>query len=122
MNLPGSTHVALGKRLFEKYPLHEFEPHHEWATYDGETPNSYGPYATGIPGKVRIVYVPEPRSINARQLEQGAKYRASGFDPQTGETTDLGRVTADADLRRTASAPSAFAAADDWVLVLERID
>jgi hypothetical protein len=122
MNLPGSTQVALGKKFFVKYPWQEFEPHHEWATYDAETTNSYGPHATGIPEKIRIIYVPEPRSVKVLQLEQGAKYGATAFDPQTGQTANLGRATSDADSQWTAPAPSAFAAVDDWVLILERID
>jgi hypothetical protein len=34
MNLPGSTHVALGKKLFERFAWQKFEPHPEWAAYD----------------------------------------------------------------------------------------
>lgn len=33
MNLPGSTQVSLGKKLFEQYDWQKFEPHPEWATY-----------------------------------------------------------------------------------------
>jgi hypothetical protein len=36
MNLPGSTHVALGKKLFERFAWQKFEPHPEWAAYDKE--------------------------------------------------------------------------------------
>src|SRR6202042_169897 len=33
MNLPGSTQVALGKKLFEQYDWQMFEPHSQWASY-----------------------------------------------------------------------------------------
>lgn len=33
MNLPGSTQVSLGKKLFEQYDWQTFEPHPQWATY-----------------------------------------------------------------------------------------
>lgn len=33
MNLPGSTHVALGRDLLATYPWHEFTPHPEWAAF-----------------------------------------------------------------------------------------
>jgi hypothetical protein len=97
----------------------------------GEFPTlpSYGPYATGIPGKVRIIYVPEPRSIRVHHLEPNVEYRAAVFAPQSGETVELGSVTPkddaswwvwkgetyiDGDKRVHIEAP------DDWVLILER--
>jgi Protein of unknown function (DUF4038)/Domain of unknown function (DUF5060) len=33
MTLPGSGQLGLGKRLFEEYPWHRFEPHPEWASW-----------------------------------------------------------------------------------------
>lgn len=35
MNFAGSTHVALGKRLFERYEWTRFRPHPEWASFAG---------------------------------------------------------------------------------------
>ncbi|MEO6435323.1 MAG: DUF4038 domain-containing protein, partial [Tepidisphaeraceae bacterium] len=37
MNLPGSSHVAHGKKLFEQYPWQDFRPHPEWATFAGKS-------------------------------------------------------------------------------------
>jgi len=34
MNLPGSTQVAQGAELFQRFAWHEFEPHPEWAKWD----------------------------------------------------------------------------------------
>src|SRR5438874_4976302 len=64
MKLSGSRQVGLGKKLFEKYEWQKFTPHLEWAIYATNAaaqpaPESYGPYTTGIPRKVRIIYVPE---------------------------------------------------------------
>ncbi len=130
MNLPGSAQVGFGKKLFEKYAWHEFQPHPEWAEYIDD-PESYGPYATGIPGKVRIIYVPEPRSIRVSGLEPNTKYRAAAFDPQSGKTNDLGPITAEDDSSWTVRKDAAIElgdkqvkidAPDDWVLVLERVE
>lgn len=33
MNLPGSSQLAIGKRLLEQYPWQRFEPHPEWAAF-----------------------------------------------------------------------------------------
>ncbi len=37
MNLPGSSQVAYGKKLFEQYPWHKFTPHPEWAAFASQT-------------------------------------------------------------------------------------
>jgi acetyl esterase/lipase len=33
MRLPGSEQLALGKRFFDRYPWHRFQPHPEWAEW-----------------------------------------------------------------------------------------
>jgi hypothetical protein len=123
MNLPGSTQVALGKKLFEKFPWQRFEPHPEWAQYAAETGQekpSYGPYATGIPGEVRLIYVPTHQDVQVSHLEAGVKYGASAFDVTNGKSTELGVVAPDEKGHWTASLPPRTSDADDWVLVLER--
>nr|MBA3776531.1 DUF4038 domain-containing protein [Betaproteobacteria bacterium] len=37
MNLPGSTQVAHGKKLFEEYEWHRFTPHPEWARFASQS-------------------------------------------------------------------------------------
>jgi hypothetical protein len=120
MKLPGSAQMGYGKKLFEKYAWHEFQPHPEWVKY-ADDPPSYGPYATGIPSKVRIIYVPEPRPIRVNGLEPGTSYRAAAFDPQSGKTMELGPVALDGDASWNAHVKqSNIEAPDDWVLILER--
>jgi hypothetical protein len=75
------------------------------------------PYAMGIPGKVRIVYVPKPGAIVISQLEPGVRYRASAFDPATGELTKLLLPAPDASGTLTCETPSGTT--HDWVLVLD---
>jgi hypothetical protein len=121
MNLPGSTQVGLGKKLFEQYDWQKFQPHPDWASYALDDPRqkpSYGPFATGS-DKVRLVYIPELRSIQVTNLEPKTKYRARIFNPVSGKTTDLGTITPDNKSGWTASAPIQ-PDADDWVLILER--
>ena len=126
MKLPGSRQVGLGKKLFEKYEWYKFEPHPEWATYAPEsagrpTPGSYGPYATGIPGKVRIIYVPESRTVRVTKLESHVKYRAHSFDPTNGEESELGAVTTESQTGWEVKKPASIGS-DDWVLVIKRAD
>lgn len=122
MQLPGSTQVALGKRLFERFPWRRFTPQPEWAQYDAnaEGEDRYGPYAAGIPGEVRIVYAPQPLPVRVMHLEPGASYRAEAFDPVTGAVTELGAVPASADGDWTAAPPATLSPDGDWVLVLYR--
>ena len=42
MNLPGSSQVGLGKKLFEQYPWWKFQPHPEWARFAPTTLNFEG--------------------------------------------------------------------------------
>jgi hypothetical protein len=94
-------------------------------------PSSYGPYATGIPGQVRIIYVPQPRPIRVLNLEPSTNYRAAAFDPQTGKSVDLGHIRPDEKSSWVAWKDSRYKvgdqwaeikAADDWVLILNRVD
>jgi hypothetical protein len=82
---------------------------------------SYGPFATGIPSKVRIVYVPEHESTRMLQLEPNVDYRALVFDPTSGKTVALPSVKAGNQADSTIAKPEAIES-DDWVIVLERAE
>jgi hypothetical protein len=56
MNYPGSTQVGLGKKLLERYPWWRFEAHPEWTEKDC--------FAAGIPGELRIIYLPRRNIYN----------------------------------------------------------
>ena len=117
MHYPGSAQLGLGKKLLEEYPWWRFEPHPEWVEphstalsephaewYDNhqkwkEHNGRWDlPYAAGIPGEVRFIYIPGNNSYQltapvVRQLEPDVNYRAFLFDPIWGRRFDLGRVT-----------------------------
>ena len=125
MNLPGSRQVGLGKKLFEQYAWQNFTPHPEWAAYitddAAKPPATYGPFATGIPAKVRIIYVPESRPVQMLQLEPNIEYRASAFDPTSGEMSALAAMNASKQSSPTVNKPERIKS-DDWVIVLERAE
>ena len=75
------------------------------------------PYAAGVPGVVRIVYVPLAEGVTVRKLEPDARYVASTFDPVSGRQDEIGPVKPDADGSWTASPPADTQG--DWVLVLQ---
>jgi hypothetical protein len=119
MELPGSTQVALGKKLFERYAWQSFQPHADWASYaTGPAPQpAYGPFALGD-DQTRLIYVPERHPVVVSHLAPDTRYHAREFDPVSGETADLGPVAV-ADGSWTAPAPT-HADAEDWVLIVER--
>jgi hypothetical protein len=52
-----------------------------WGQIGPPNDESYGPQATGIPGVVRVIYVPESQPIVVRSLDPHAAYAATYFDP-----------------------------------------
>jgi hypothetical protein len=80
--------------------------------------DSYGPYATGTPGKVRIIYVPAARDVRVTELKDGSTYSAVAFDPTTGESTELAEVSAAIAECHVVRRPGKMAS-EDWVVVLE---
>jgi len=128
MNLPGSRQLAMAKRLLTKYPWHDFGPHPEWAAYwqegiqaEGEVPdeieNYEVPYAAGVPGQVRMIYIPRRKPIEVKGIEPDAKYRMILFDPVSGERTDWGILQADSNGRYLCHPPQNRG--EDWVVALE---
>ena len=118
MRLPGSRQLGLAKAFLQQYPWHRFEPHPEWALFSPEPLDaSREPQAAGIPGLVRIIYVPENQVVEVRGLGSQAKYAAAYFDPVTGEKASLGIVQADN--RGMWKCRPPLGQDHDWVLVLE---
>ena len=119
MRLPGSTYVGIGAKLLRKFPWHRFGPHPEWASWE-DPPKHKGeaPYAAGIPGELRVIYSVDPKTLVVHDLKAGQRYRATHFDPVTGQRNKLGPVQGDANRQWRCPAPSTD---HDWVLILERI-
>jgi len=122
--LPGSGQLGLGKRLLERYRWWEFETHPEWVEPHQTPENRLSCYAAGIPGQVRVVYIPAMTAwaawrgqLAVKGLETGASYRATLFDPKTGGEHDLGRAVGNENGDWFAPKPPVF---QDYVLVLER--
>ena len=102
--LPGSSQVALGKRLLERYPWWRMEPHLEWVEPHWDRENYFNPFMAGIPGLLRIAYLPgncitslfPPRLSMATGtpfrvlgIEADSSYNAFYFDPTNGEEHEI---------------------------------
>ncbi len=115
MKLPGATQLGMGKKLLEEYAWWNFTPHPEWVDphsttlyephadwYDDSKEfaargNRWDlPYAAGIPGEVRVIYLPghyyDWSSPTIKNLEPGIPYQAFLFNPATGKRYDLGII------------------------------
>jgi hypothetical protein len=117
--LPGSAQLGLAKRLLQRYEWWRFEPHTEWAEPHWTPENYQAPYAAGIPGKVRILFLPWFTSnVVVKGLEAGVNYRAFLWNPTDGTEQDLGPAKANekGDWRLPLSRLPIY---QDWVLVLE---
>ena len=117
--LPGSQHIGIGKSLLMRYPWWRFETHLEWVDPHWSKDDYEHPYAAGIPGEVRVIFIPSPawKPPTVKNIEAGINYRAFYFDPKSGKEHNLDDVTPDsAGSWKPAMAPT-FA---DWVLVLEK--
>jgi hypothetical protein len=143
MHYPGSAQLGLGKKLLEEYPWWRFQPHPEWVEPHSTTllePHAEWydnhqkwaelngrwdlPYAAGIPGEVRFIYIPgnndyQLTAPTVLHLEPDVNYRAFLFDPLWGQRFDLGPVVnhKPVDEYRPPQLPSP----QDWVLVLEKV-
>ncbi len=117
--LPGSGQLGLAKKLLERYEWQKFQPHPEWVEAPVSEDNlarHYYPYAAGIPGKVRIIYLPFYYSKSKiKGLEKGVVYRAFLFNPTNGKEIELGEI------KKTEEWNSnGLPIFQDWILVLER--
>jgi len=121
MGFPGATQLGIGKRLLEQYPWQRFQPHPEWV--------QEGCFAAGIPGRVRIIYLPRRNIYNwsgpeVKDLDPDVDWHVYYFDPATGRTFDQGSIQAGAKPGEKAAKPVNFRknvpSPQDWVLVFER--
>jgi len=116
MLLPGSRQIGLGGAFLRRFPWWELERHDEWTTA-AKPGDPYGPVAVGIPGKLRILYIPLCwGGPLVKAIEPSILYRAAYFDPCTGQDSPLGDVVPDAEGQWRAPLPPEV---HDWLLVLE---
>jgi hypothetical protein len=122
MNYPGSMQLGLGKKLLEQYPWSRFETHPEWV--------EEGCFAAGIPGEVRIIYLPRRNIYNwsgpmVKNLEPDVDWYVYYFDPTTGRKFEQGTIKASVKADDKMAKPVDFKknvpSPQDWVLVFERV-
>lgn len=122
MILPGSGQLGLAKAFLQRLPWHTMEPHPEWACFPGGPllTEENVPYAAGIAEVVRVIYAPCRQPLQVRDIEPAVRYRATLFDPASGEESSAGAVRPDPD--GTWNCVPAAGSHPDWVLLLEAVD
>jgi hypothetical protein len=118
--LPGSNQIGISKKFLEKFEWWNFEPHDEWCEPHSTEENRIAPYAAGISGEVRLIYIPfctEKPLI--KNIEKNAKYDAYYFNPVNGDIYRLGEVRANEENSWTPEKP--MPVFTDLILVMERI-
>jgi hypothetical protein len=116
--LPGSQQLGLAKALLMRFQWWRLEAHPEWVEPHWTGSDYMQPYAAGIPGELRIAFLPAPASaVKMKQLERDVTWRAFFFNPATGKEHDLGTVKADANGEwKSPDTP----VIQDWISVLAR--
>ena len=120
--LPGSRQIGMGKKLLERFEWWNFQPHQEWVEPHADDKNYIAPYAAGIPGKVRVVFLPSGVwGITLKSLEKDVAYEARLFSPVDGSERAVGIARADenGEWRIPLSRSPIF---QDWVLILDASD
>ncbi|MFA6046896.1 MAG: DUF4038 domain-containing protein [Phycisphaerales bacterium] len=116
----GSKHVGLGRKILAEVDWWRLEPRPEWISPVATPKDFMKPFCAGVPGKLRVVYLPKgqpgwAQPARVRALEPGVRYRARYVDPITGESEpplDVTPVNGEWPLPH----PPIL---QDWVLLLE---
>lgn len=87
-----------------------------WGTVAAES-NRPQPFCAGIPGEMRIAYLPVGGAAIVSGLETGRGYSVEWINPSTGHRTPAGEAKGDAGgVWHSATPP---AGSDDWLLLLQ---
>jgi len=95
---PGGRQIALGKSVLARLPWWQMEPHQEWIQPAATADQRVGPYAAGIPRRLRVIFFPQFHNFFESKvcgLEQDVVYRARYVDPRTVVELEVGHVDTD---------------------------
>lgn len=127
MLFPGAEQIAKGHALLASLNYEEFSVHPEWASIKLRNGHEAYPlpvraFAAGIPGKLRVIYLPlrwyHWDGPLVSQLEPGVSYKAAYIETDSLKRHEIGEITGDANGEwRGPTLPHMF----DWVLLLEAV-
>jgi hypothetical protein len=128
-NLPGATHVGIGRKILLELPWEHFEPHPEWVEPHHRPRHRLQPYAAGIPGGPRLLYFPTPglvpnslgfQIVRLHNLGHHT-WHAQHINPRTGhyEPTFLIHPDPTGTATLTGDNGAPLPTKEDWLLLLQ---
>lgn len=117
-DLPGGRQLGMCAQFLRKFPWHRMQPQPDWVNPRWSKEEYDRPFAAGIPGELRVIYVPtiwDPPKLVA--LESGLRYRGMLFNPRTGEQQSMGEIQGNT--AGEYQLPK-FPYIQDWLIVLEK--
>lgn len=124
---PSSSQLGMAKKLLQRYPWWQLEPHPEWiksgwtqrAAWNRREDKYFTCFAAGIPKALRIIYFPTQRHAQPvlAGIEKDTQYDAFYYDPITGREYPVGDVKPNQQGEWTAPPFPIF---QDGILVLEK--
>lgn len=128
-DLPGATHLGIGRRLLERLPWTHFAPHPAWVSPHATARDRIQPYAAGSPDGTRLIYFPAPglmrRSLGFHRFTldhlDNPDWRARYINPRTGDHEPVFAIHPDQDGTATLShgLQGPLPSKEDWLLLLE---
>ena len=116
--MPGGRQIGLCAQFLRRLPWQRFEPHPEWVEPHWSEKDYDLPFAAGIPGQLRLMFLPSMfGSAKLVALESGVSWKGTLFNPSTAETHDLGAIQGDA--AGEFMLPK-FPEVRDWVVLLQK--
>jgi hypothetical protein len=117
-SVPGWKEETFDDRAWKKSVVVAAYGDAPWGRLESQESNEFfGPQSTGIPGVIRLIYVPESRPVKVNTLSKGVSYLARWFDPITGENGVFPDVKNPHGDSWTCEPPPGME--HDWVLILE---
>ncbi|HBC88799.1 MAG TPA: hypothetical protein DCZ94_17795 [Lentisphaeria bacterium] len=119
--LPGSFQLGLARKFLSRYEWWKFEPRQDWVTPPGTPEKQDLPFAAGIPGVVRIIYIYNPPTpwaepMMVSSLSTRIQYNAFFWDPRTGKKYEIEKIKPDSAGSWKIPIVPYF---KDWVVVIE---
>ncbi len=119
--LPGSKQLGISKKILEQFKWWEIEPHNDWCEPHSTKENRIAPYAAGIEGELRMIFIPFcTQKPIIKNIEKNIKYNAYYVNLVNGETYELGEVKPDCDNNWTPEHPIPIFS--DMLLILKKND
>lgn len=128
-DLPGATHLGIGRRLLEQLPWPQLAPHPEMVSPHHTARDRIQPYAAATPDGIRLIYFPTPgmmrrslgfHRVTLHDLGDRPEWQGTYINPRTGDHEPTFTIHPDEDGTTTLSRglQGPLPSKEDWLLLL----